>query len=173
MGSCAWRFQWVGLLFVAMVAGCSTKPTDRKIADEEGVVRGTFVELQSAINNHDADKLWELMDNKSRAEADKTAKDIQAAHAKASAEEKVKQEEALGLTGTDVARLTGRGFLQSKRFQHKYHELPDSQIEKVAVQGDNATVHYLEPDGDHEKMIFVRQDGQWKVWLALPKVSLP
>jgi hypothetical protein len=135
-------------------------------------VRRTFAELQSAIKNHDADKLWGLMDSMSRAEAEKIAKDIQAAHAKASAEEKIEQEEALGLTGTELAGLTGLGFLKTKRFQNKYHELPDSQIEKVAIQGDNATVHYLEPDGDHEKMILVRQDGQWKVWLALPKVSL-
>jgi hypothetical protein len=172
MFSQACRFAGAGLLFVALT-GCSTKPTERPTTDEEGIVRGMFAELQSAIKSHDADKLWGLMDSKSRAEAEKTAKDIQAAHAKASAEEKAKQEEALGLTGTELAGLAGQGFLKSKRFQNKYHELPDSQIEKVTVQGDNATVHYLEPDGDHEKMIFVRQDGQWKVWLAMPKASLP
>jgi hypothetical protein len=156
-----------------MAAGCSTKPTDRPTADEEGLVRGTFAEMQSAIKDHDTDKVWALMDSKSRADAEKTAKDIQGAHAKASAEEKAKEEESLGLTGTELAGLTGQGFLKTKRFQSKYHELPDSTIEKVAVQGDNATVHYLEPDGDKEKLILVRQDGQWKVWLAMPKVRQP
>jgi hypothetical protein len=173
MCSWTWRFTWVGFLFVAFGGGCSTKPADRPADDDERVVRRTFAELQSAIKNHDADKLWGLMDSKSRAEAEKTAKDIQAARAKASAEEKAKQEEALGLTETELAELTGRGILKSKRFQNKYHELPESQIEKVAVQADNATVHYLEPDGDHEKMILVRQEGQWKVWLAMPRFGKP
>jgi hypothetical protein len=167
----AWRFSWVGLWFVALAGGCSTKPTARPTSDEEGAVRGTFADLQAAIKNHDADKLWAMLDGKSQAEAEKTVKDLQAAHAKASAEEKAKQEEALGVTGADLAGLTGRGFVKTKRFQNKYHELPDSKAEKVVVQGDNATVHYLEPDGDHEKMILVRQDGQWKVWLAMPKLS--
>jgi hypothetical protein len=46
-----------------------------------------------------------------------------------------------------------------KRFQTKYHEPLDSTIEQVAVQGDNATIYYLEPDGDNEKLIFIRQEG--------------
>ena len=172
MCSLAWRIIWVGFLFLALVCGCSAKPTDRPAADEECAVREMFAELQSAIKNHDADKLWGLMDSKSRAEAEKTAKNIQAEYAKASSEEKAKQEEALGLTQSELAEVTGRSFLKSKHFHKKYHELPDSQIEKVTVQGDNATVHYLEADGDHEKMILVRQHAQWKVWLAMPKASL-
>jgi hypothetical protein len=158
---------------MALAGGCSTKPTDRPVRDEEGAVREKFVEVQSAIKNHDADKLWSLLNSKSQADAERAAKAIQTAHTKASAEEKAKQEEALGLTGTEVAGLTGAGFLRTKRFQKKYHELPDSKIENVAVEGDNATVHYLEPDGDKEKLIFVRQDGQWKAWLAMPKVNEP
>jgi hypothetical protein len=158
-------------LVLALAGGCSTKPTDRPVPDDEGAVRERFAELQSAIKNHDADTLWALLDSKSRADAERAAKATQTAHAKASAEEKAKQEEGLGLTGTEVAGLTGVGFLKTKRFQNKYHELPDSKLEKVAVQGDNATVHYLEPDGDKEKLILVRQDGQWKVWLAMPKMS--
>jgi hypothetical protein len=113
------------------------------------------------------------LDSRSQAEAEQAAKSIQTAYAKAGAEEKAKQEEALGLTAGELSGLTGKGFLKTKRFPGKYRELPESTIEKVTVEGDNATVHYLEPDGDKEKLILVRQEGQWKVWLAMPKVGSP
>jgi hypothetical protein len=167
------RSSWTCFLLLAISVGCSSAPTEKPAAKEEDAVRDAFAELQSAIKNQQPEKLWALLDNKSRADSERTAKDIRAAYAKASAEEKSKQEAALGLSGTEVAGLTGIGVLKTKRFQKKYDELPESKIEKVVVQGDNATVHYLEPDDDHEKLIFVRQDGKWKAWLAMPKVSQP
>ena len=136
-------------------------------------MREQFAELQSALKNRDTDKLWTLLDSKSRADAERAAKDIQTAHAKATTEEKTRQEEALGLTAAELAGLTGKGFLKTKRFQKKYHELPDGKIEKIVIQGDSATVYYIEADGDKEKAILVRQDGRWKVWLTMPRVSQP
>jgi hypothetical protein len=158
---------------VALAVGCSSRSTELPAADVDGAVRKQFAELQSAIKGGDAAKLWTLLDSKSQAEAEQAAKDIQTAHAKAGVEERAKQEEALGLPAAELTGLTGKHFLKSKRFQSKYHELPDSTIEKVTVQGNNATVYYLEPDGDKEKLILVRQEGQWKAWLAMPKVSKP
>jgi hypothetical protein len=134
-------------------------------------LRETFAELQSAVKNRDADKLWALLDRKSQADANREAEAIRAEHARASAEEKAKQEEALGLSGPEVSELTGTGLLKTKRFLSKYDELPESKIDNIVIQGGNATVHYVEPDGDHEKLILVRQEGQWKVWLAMPKVA--
>jgi hypothetical protein len=151
-----------------VVLGCS-KATDHSSAQDEGEVRQKFTELQLALKDRDTDKLWALLDSKSQADADRAAKVIQTTYAKASAEEKADQEKALGLTGAELATLTGKGFLKSKRFQGKYHEVPDSKIEKVVVQGDSATIYYLELDGDKEKTILVRQEGQWKVWLTMPK----
>jgi hypothetical protein len=136
-------------------------------------VRGKFAELQSAIKSRDADKIWALLDARSRIDAERAAKDIQTTYAQAGAEEKAKQEEALGLSRTELAGLNGKGFLKTKRFQSRYHDVPDSTIEKVAAQGESATVYYLEADGDKEKAIFVRQDSQWKAWLTMPKVGKP
>lgn len=65
--------------------------------------------------------------------------------------------------------MTAQSVFRTKRFLKKYDEVPQSEIEKVLVQGEHATVHYLEPDGDHEKLVFVRESGQWKAWLVLPK----
>ena len=157
--------------------GCSTQPppdrspTSTAAADEETAVRAQFVALQAAIEKMDSDKLWALMDGKSQTEANRAVKDIQAVHAKANAEEKMKLEAALGLSAADIAKLTGSGYLKTKRFHKKYHELPESKIEKVVIQGENATVHYVEPDDDHERLIFIRRDGQWKAWLGIPKVA--
>jgi hypothetical protein len=165
---------WASLLCMVVTLGCSSKPGDHPpSADEEGAVRQKFAELRSAIKTRDAEKLWELLDDRSRADAERTAKNIQIAYNQAGAEEKAKQEEALGLSGTELAKLDGKGFLKTKRFQKKYHDLPDGKIDKVDIQGENATVYFLDEEGDNEKAVFVRQDGQWKAWLTMPKVSKP
>jgi hypothetical protein len=168
----ALHFGWSGLLCMAVVVGCS-KPAEHSAANDDGPVREKFAELQAAIKSRDADKLWMLLDARSRADAERAAKAIQAAYSKATADEKTKQEKALGLTGKELAGLTGKGFLKTNRFHGKYHELPDSTIERVVVQGDTATVYYVEEDGDKEKAVLVRQDGQWKLWLTMPKVGQP
>ena len=165
--------RWTNFLFVAVVLGCSSRPTHNPAADEERAVREKFAELQSAVKSRDAEKLWALLDAKSRADAERAAKGIQTANARASAEEKTKLEQALSLRGTELIGLTGIGFLKTKRFQEKYHELPDSKIDKVVVQGGSATIYYHEADGDREKAILVRQDGEWKAWLTMPRVSNP
>ena len=169
----ACRLGWTSLLCIAISLGCSSKPSDRPVTDEEGAVREKFAELQSALKSRDAEKLWALLDARSRADAERAAKDIRTAYNQAGAEEKARQEEALGLSGAELADLDGKGFLKTKRFQNKYHEVPDGRIDKLVVQGESATIYFLEPDGDKEKAILVRQDGQWKVWLTMPKASKP
>jgi hypothetical protein len=172
MAQKACRLSWTGSSCLFLVLGCSKAP-EPSPPNPEAAVRAQFAEAQSAIKNRDTDKLWMLLDSKSQADAERAAKDIQTAYAKAPADEKSKHEDALGLAATEVAGLTGKGFLKTKRFLKKYHELPDSVIDKVLVQGDSATVYYLEPDGDKEKAIFVRQDGRWKVWMTMPRVDNP
>jgi hypothetical protein len=170
MARTACRYGWKGILCVVLALGCS-KTVKSPPVDQDAAVREQFAELQSALKNRDTDKLWTLLDDKSKAQAERAAKDIQTAHDKATPEDKAKHENALGLTTTEFARLTGKGYLKTKRFQKKYDELPESKIDRVVVQGDSATVYYLEPDGDKEKAILVRQDGRWKVWLTMPKAG--
>jgi hypothetical protein len=135
---------------MVVALGCSSKPSDRPATDEEGAVREKFAELQSALKSRDAEKLWALLDEQSRADAERVAKDIQTAYNQAGAEEKANQEKALGLSGAVLAGLDGKGFLKTKRFQKRYDEIPDSTIDKVVIQADSATVYYLEADGEKE-----------------------
>jgi hypothetical protein len=153
---------------VALAVGCA-KTTDRASAGDEGPVRESFVALQAALKARDADKLWTLLDEESRADAERAAKAVQETYAKADAADKAEQEKALGLAGPELSGLTGKGFLKTKRFHGKYEELAESKIDKITVQGDQATAAYTEPDGDKEKLAFVRQGGQWRASLAMPK----
>jgi hypothetical protein len=36
-------------------------------------------------------------------------------------------------------------------------------VDKVAINGDLAKVHYTEEDGDKEAVDVVREDGKWKL----------
>ena len=160
------------LIFFALFLGCS-KTTDISPVSVEAPVRDTFTALQAALKARDGDKLWKLLDSESRAEAARAAKAVQTAYAKADPAERSEQEKALGLPGGELAALTAADFLKTKRFHGKYEELSESKIDKVTVQGDKATVAYTEPDGDKEKLTLVRQDGQWRVSLPMPKTSQP
>jgi hypothetical protein len=157
---------------MALALGCSKAP-DRPSVDEEAAVRAQFTALLAAVKDGDADKLWSMLDSRSQADAERVAKAVQASYAKAAPGEKTEMENLLGMNGAELAVLTGKGYLKTKRFQRKYHDMPGSTIEKVVIQGDSATVHYLESDGDKEKAILVRQQGEWKVWLTMPGGGKP
>jgi hypothetical protein len=157
---------------MALSLGCSKAP-DSPPADEEAAVRAQFTALQTAVKDGDANKLWALLDSRGRADAERVAKAVRASYAKATPAEQAEMENSIGTNGSELTVLTGKGYLKTNRFKHKYHDMPGSTIEKVVIQGDSATVHYLESDGDKEKAIFVRQQGEWKVWLTMPGVGKP
>jgi hypothetical protein len=167
----AYRFVWVALLITAM-SGCSKPlPPVRVHRDQEPLVRQVFAGLQAAVKGGDAEKLWTLLTSESQADADHAAQAIRDDYAHAGSEQKARDEKELGLAGAELAGLTGKGFLKTMRFRRKLQDLPGSVIDQVVIEGDNATVHYTEPDGDKEKAIFIRQDRHWKAWVVMPKTS--
>src|SRR5262249_49483167 len=99
-------------------------------------------------------------DSASQAEAERVARTLKANYAKA--KDKAKLEKTFGLTAAELAGLTGKVYLKSKRFLGKYGEVPGSKVDKVAVEGDKATVFYTEEDGEKENLSLVRQGGKWK-----------
>jgi len=163
------NFKCAIVFGVALAAGTSEAAGHSSLLDDEQAVKEAFEAFQAAIKAKDAEKLWGLLDSDSRDDAARAAKAIKAAYAKASAERKAEMEKKLGLSGDELAKLTGTGFLKTKRFHGKYYEVPDSKIEKVTVQGNTAKVYYVEEDGDKETMKLVRQDGKWKLSVPMPK----
>ena len=165
------QLGWLVLFCLAVSPGCQ-KPTERSSTEDQKTVRDTVVAFQAALKARDADKLWSLLDSDSQADADRAAKTIRDSYSKASAEKKADQEKAFGLTGAELSELTGKGFLKTRRFHGKYDEVPDATIDKVMVDGNNATVAYTEADGDKENLYLVRQDGKWKLSLKdMPKAT--
>jgi hypothetical protein len=156
------------LLFLLLVVGCA-KQSGPIAGNDDAPVREAFSAFQAAIKAKDAPKVWGLLDSESQADADRAAKAVQAAYGKASPDEKAEQEKSLGLSDAELGALTGQGFLKTKRFLGKYDEVPESKIDKVTTQGDKATVTFIEPDGDTEKLNLVRQDGKWKLSVPMPK----
>jgi hypothetical protein len=136
-------------------------------------VRAAFADLQAAIPGGDADKLWGLLSQKSRADAERVARDMRTAYEQAGRDAKAKQAERLGLTGEELAKLTGRDFLKTRRFRDKYEEAAAGKVTRVAVQRDSATVYWDDADGEREKTIFVREGDRWKAWLSMPTVKQP
>jgi hypothetical protein len=156
------------LLTVGLGCSNSAAPPAPATADD-APVREQFKVLQATIKEGDPDRIWPLLTDRSQADAERIARDVRTAYSQAGAEDRAAREKALGLSAAELAELTGQIYLKSKRFRKRYGELPESKIEQIQMQGDHATVRFLEPDGDKEKAIFVRQDGQWKVWLKIPK----
>jgi hypothetical protein len=164
----------ISLLF-ALVLGCSNSPTTpvAKAGGEEDAVRQTFVAFQQALKARDADKIWALLDAESQADAEREAEATRTAYGKADAAGKASKEKELGLESMELAALKGLGYLKSKRFHGKYEEVPDSKIESVSMQGDKATINYIEPDNDKMKFAAVREGGKWKLTVPMPKATGP
>jgi hypothetical protein len=163
------RWRWFALCVVSVTAGCTKPPAPEPGADDTTAVREVFTSFQKALKDAHAEKIWDLLDADSRDDADRAAKGLRDKYAKASGDEKKAQEKDLGLSADELGKLTGKTFLKSKRFLGKYHEVHDSKFDKASVQGDKATVNYVEEDGDKEKFNLVREGGKWKLIVPMPK----
>lgn len=163
-----------GAMLVCILAGCTKGPeTHRKGASAEPEVRAAFAQLQAHIQAHHADKLWAMLSRKSHADAEAVAKKLRDAYEKGGLGDKKKLEETLGLSSMELAKVTGLGFLASKRFRDRYGEIAQSKVAKVTTEVDTATVYWDDPDGEREKTLFLHEDGQWKAWLTMPKGKEP
>jgi hypothetical protein len=153
-----------GLSAVVVVCccGCSSGGGD----DE--AIRAAWGDLQKAIQAKDADKVWALLDPDSRKEADQAAAKLRENYARATGEDRKKLEDEWGVPADDPDKLTGKALIRSRKFHKKYHEIPESKVEKITP-----TLQYVEPDNDKEKLSLVRQEGAWKFHLTLPVVQGP
>jgi hypothetical protein len=176
-----WRPWRPGLLVLALIAGCSSKPagpaptaaTAGPSEDESAQVRRRFAELEAAIKAHDAGRIWDLLCTRSQSDAERIARAARDAYAKAGPDEKTQQAQAFGLSDQQLTELTGKDVINGKRFRKKFDDLPGSKVEGVSVEKESATIRYTDTEGDHEKLIFLRQGGAWKAWLTIPRLAAP
>jgi hypothetical protein len=169
---CSPRSKWIPVgLLAAVAVALLVQDTWSAQGKAEDEVKDAFIALQGAIKAKDPAKIWVLLDNATKADAERSAKIVKGAYKKANDQDKTKQEASLGLSANEIAKLDGQLLLKSKPFLAKYDEIPDSKITGITVQGDSATLNYLEPDGDKEKLTYTRQDGKWKVGMQLPKFA--
>jgi hypothetical protein len=161
---------WAATAVLSCLAGCSRPAENAAPAKGEDEARATFVAFQQALKAKDADKLWSLLDTDSQADAERKAKAVRDAYAKANPKDRTEQEKTLGLSGAELESLKGVGFLKSKRFlgYNKYDEIPSSKIDKIDVKGDRVVVNYVDDDGDKEKLELIREAGKWKVVAPMP-----
>ena len=132
----------LALPLLVVGSGCTPTPPPAE-GKEEKPVREASAAFQDALKAHDGDKLWDLIDADSRAGAERAAK---------------------------AKNLSAKDFLKSDHFcgQKALDEVQEGKIEKVSVQGEKATVTFVAPDGDHEKLKLVREGSQWKVSAPVP-----
>jgi hypothetical protein len=165
------RVWWTAILVTAAVTAFLSPP--RLLAGDKEDVTKAFQAFQAALKAKDAAKTYALLDSASQASAKRAAQFVKTTYIKSSEDKKAKMAKTLGLPGTELAKLTSEGFLKTKLFQGKYDEVPGSKIQEVTVQGDRATVAYIEPDNDKEKLQLNREKGKWKISAPMPTVPKP
>jgi len=163
--------SWCAAVVLACVAGALLPHDTQAQGKGEDEVKQAFGQLQAALKAKDAAKIWALLDSDTQTDAEKAAKKVKAVYKKANDTEKAEHEKNLGLAAEDFAKLDGPLLIKTKRFLGKYDEIADSKITGVTVQGESATLNYVEADGDKEKVTCTRQSGKWKVALPMPKFT--
>ena len=135
--------KWFPVALTLCTCAFLVRDTLSAQAKGEDEVKEAFGKLQTAVKKKEADKIWELLDTATQADADRTAKIVQAAYKKATDKVKAKHEETLGLKSDDFASLNGQGLLKTKPFLAKYDEIPASKITGIkSFCGSNGRLLY-------------------------------
>src|SRR5262245_55314284 len=95
------------LLVPALITGCTSAPA----GDPQAQAKAAFESLQQALKAKDADKVWNLLDAESQADAGRAAKAWQEAYAKV---EPDKTKKDLGISPEDLSKLDGKSFLKTE-----------------------------------------------------------
>jgi hypothetical protein len=165
-------FGW-WLVLAAGLVGCGSKSPESKAKDTaqkgEEEIKQAFVYLQDAIKAKDANKIWNLLDKDSQADADREARIVKETYAKLPDMDKAGLEKKMELSAKELADMSGKDYVKSKRFFGKHYEIPGSKVDKITVAGASATLVFLEEDGDRITTKLARENGQWKFNLEIPK----
>lgn len=158
-----------------LVFGCSDgAKTGAKLPSDDSAVKDAFEKFQGALAKSDSDEMWKLVDEDTRQDADRAAQAAKKLHIKGTEAEKSALEMKLGLRNNEVEQLTGQRFLGSKIFADKYREIVGGKAEKVEFPKKGAAkLIYFDPsDNDREEVMFVQEQGAWKLRLkGMPRLE--
>jgi hypothetical protein len=160
---------------ILLLTGCAA-PT-AKAPKESGAaaeVKQAFAHLQAALKDRSGPKIWALLADDSRQDAEREARHWKEKYGKADEKGKAELAKKLGLPPAKLQELTGKTFLESDLFFHfdEHNEIPDvKKLEKISVQGDTAKVEYQDPDKPELMMRtpLVREDGHWRFNMSIPR----
>ena len=163
-----------GLLLLVFVAGCPQQPTASapKTGAADAEIRRVFADFQSAVKDRDGTRLWDVLADESREDAERKAKAIREDFNKnTDGQRREEMAKNLDLPLGELKDLDGKGYLKTKQFYGKWHEAPGSKVDTVNVTGDRAELVYVEDDEDHDrvKMKLERQHGKWKLLVEMPR----
>jgi hypothetical protein len=158
------RACWPAVLL--LIAGCGAPPSQKGTAAvEDGELKEAFTAYQKALRDKNADRLWDMLSTQARADADRVTQQLRGTFVRANAEVKAKLAKDLGLTMSEMTNLTAKDYLRTPRFvgAKPQDEIPKSKFEGAAIEGEKATVKYVEPDDHKKELRFVREGKRWKV----------
>ena len=164
----------LGVLLLGFGAGCPQQPTASapKTGEADAEIRRVFADFQSAVKDRDGVRLWDVLADESREDAERKAKAIREDFNKNNdGQRREEMAKNLDLPLGELKDLDGKGYLKTKQFYGKWHEAPGSKVDTVTVTGDRAELVYVEDDEDHDrvKMKLERQHGKWKLIVEMPR----
>lgn len=174
-----WMCLVASFVCAAILVGCNPPAPKDKPADgakkSEEEIKTAFTALQAAIKAKDVDKIWSLLAKDTQGDTEREGKAVQEAFGKLADKDKPEYEKKVGLSAKEMTEMTGKLYVKSNTFfTGETGEMPGSKFDKVVVTGEFAKMHYIEDDGKGEREIrsVLREDGQWKFVLPVPKAVL-
>src|SRR5262245_39426062 len=160
------------------------KPETNTDSPQQAAVRQEFNRLKAALaalseaKTGADDYVWELLGRDSQAAAEKQAKIVKGAYAKLADQGKAEMEKRIGLSAKELTNMNGKTFVKSHIFQKKYHKVPKSEVSKITVNGNTATLVFIDPDKNTVTVGLVCPEpssqplvDRWKFNLEIPNAE--
>ena len=178
-----WMCLVASLLCGAFLVGCAPpappnqsdpgKKSDPADGATRAEIKAAFDALQVALDEKDADKIWSLLTQDSRDDAEREAKAVKEAFSKIADKKKPAFAKNIGLSAKEMTEITGKLYLKSNAFHtDKMEELSDCDVDEIAVAGESGVVHYTDEEDAKVKLAVVREQGQWRFAVPVAKAIL-
>src|SRR5262249_54441379 len=128
------------------------KPEKNTDSPQQAAIRQEFNRLKAALaalregKTGAGDSVWELLAAEMQAAAEEQAKVVKDAYAKLADKDRAETEKKLGLSAKELANMNGKALVKSQIFLKKYRQVPNSEVSKITVKGNTATLVFIDSD---------------------------